>query len=148
VIQNKRHLTPESLSEYVNYYWREFHTQYPILHRPTTTVNGNAHLPLFIAMITIGMSLGGDLSAHNLAREINEELRWQIYSSKTFRLPIKLWEMQTLLLREIFDKMLCSRHQHEMAHTVSRIIISLITVSWSVIDSDAQRNNAGRLGRP
>jgi hypothetical protein len=99
-------------------------------------------------MITIGMSLGGDLSAHNLAREINEELRWQIYSSKTFRLPIKLWEMQTLLLREIFDKMLCSRHQHEMAHTVSRFIIPLITVPWSVIDSDAQRNNAGRLGRP
>ena len=69
-------------------------------------------------MITIGMSLGGDNNAHNLAVAIQDELRWQIYSSKTFRHPAKLWEMQTLLIREIFDKMLCGRHQHEMAYTV------------------------------
>jgi hypothetical protein len=69
-------------------------------------------------MITIGMALGGDLHASNLARVIHEELRWEIYSSKSFRHPAKLWEMQTLLLREIFDKMLATRHQHEMAHIV------------------------------
>ena len=115
---NHQYLNPDSLSEYVNIYWREFHTQYPILHRPTTVINNNAHLPLFIAMITIGMSLGGDNHAHQLAVMMHEELRWEIYSSKSFRHPAKLWEMQTLLLREIFDKMLCTRHQHEMAHTV------------------------------
>jgi len=70
-------------------------------------------------MITIGMALGGDNHAYNLALMIHEELRWEIYSSKSFRLPAKLWQMQTLLLREIFDKMMCGRHQHELAHTVS-----------------------------
>lgn len=69
-------------------------------------------------MMTIGMALGGDDRAHELAVMMHEELRWQIYSSKSFKHPAKLWEMQTLLLREIFDKMLSGRHQHEMAHTV------------------------------
>lgn len=64
------------------------------------------------------MSLGGDANAHILALAIHETLRWQIYSSENFRHPAKLWEMQTLLLREIYDKMLARRHQHEMAHTV------------------------------
>jgi uncharacterized Zn-finger protein len=112
------HLTPEALSDYINVYWSEFHSQYPILHRPTTKMNANAHLPLFIAMITIGMSLKGDQAAHILAVAIHDELRWEIYAAKSFRLPAKLWEMQTLLLFEIFDKMMCGRHQHEMAHTV------------------------------
>src|ERR1700735_1035944 len=98
---HQQSLTPEALSDYINVYWQQFHTQYPILHRPTTVINNNAHLPLFIVMITIGMSLGGDLNAHNLAVEMHEELRWEIYSSKQFRHPAKLWEMQTLLLREI-----------------------------------------------
>ena len=110
--------TPEALSEFVNIYWTEFHIQYPILHRPTTTITRSAHLPLFVAMITIGMAIAGDDTAHELAVKIHEELRWQIYSSKSFKHPAKLWEMQTLLLREIFDKMLSGRHQHEMAHTV------------------------------
>jgi len=101
-------------------------------------------------MITIGMSLGGDMHAHNLAVTIHEELRWSIYSSKTFRHPAKLWEMQTLLLREIFDKMMCGRHQHEMAHTV---IISTVqhrtdVVPWRVVDPDEKRNNAGRIPIP
>jgi Fungal specific transcription factor domain len=76
-------------------------------------------------MICIGMTLGGDNQAHLLALAIHEELRWQIYSSKTFRHPAKLWEMQTLLLREIFDKMLGTRHMHEMAHTVQALSFPL-----------------------
>jgi uncharacterized Zn-finger protein len=139
---NQQNLTPDSLSEYVNIYWREFHTQYPILHRPTTVINNNPHLPLFIAMITIGMSLGGDNHAHLLAVEMHEELRWEIYSSKSFRHPAKLWEMQTLLLREIFDKMLCTRHQHEMSHTVCPLNV-LTTVPRSITHFDAARDDAG-----
>lgn len=114
----QQYLTPEALSEFVNIYWTEFHVQYPILHRPTTTITRSAHLPLFVSMITIGMAISADDTAHELAVKIHEELRWQIYSSKSFKHPAKLWEMQTLLLREIFDKMLSGRHQHEMAHTV------------------------------
>jgi Fungal specific transcription factor domain len=118
----QQYLTPEALSDFVNIYWNEFHIQYPILHRPTTQITRGAHLPLFVSMMTIGMAIGGDDKAHELAVMMHEELRWQIYSSKSFKHPAKLWEMQTLLLREIFDKMLSGRHQHEMAHTV---IISL-----------------------
>ena len=83
-------------------------------------------------MITIGMALGGDQHASNLSRIIHEELRWEIYSSKSFRHPAKLWEMQTLLLREIFDKMLATRHQHEMAHTViPRLLVGLTDNSFT-----------------
>jgi Fungal specific transcription factor domain len=98
-------------------------------------------------MITIGMSLGGDMNAHSLAVEMHEELRWEIYSSKQFRHPAKLWEMQTLLLREIFDKMLCTRHQHEMAHTVLSFV-ALIVVPWSIVDFDAKRDYAGWVPIP
>lgn len=69
-------------------------------------------------MITIGMSLGGDREAHDLGICIYQELRWQIYTSKSFRHPPRLWETQTLLLREIFDKMLSAQDQREMAHVV------------------------------
>jgi hypothetical protein len=119
VLQYHNDLSPEALSNYLNVYWSDFHSQYPILHRPTTIINRHAHLPLFISMITIGMSLGGSAQTHELAVRIHEELRWQIYSSKSFKHPAKLWEMQTLLLREIFDKMMAGRHQHEMAFTVA-----------------------------
>jgi len=76
-------------------------------------------MPLFIAMITIGMALGGDDTAYQLAMMIHEKIRWKIYSSPSFRTPAKLWEMQALLLRELFDKMLSTRRHHEMAHIVS-----------------------------
>jgi len=122
VVENHDDLTPEALSNYLNVYWTEFHSQYPILHRPTTTITRSAHLPLFVAMITIGMSLGGSDRTHTLAVRIHEELRWQIYSSKTFKHPAKLWEMQTLLLREVFDKMMAGRHQHEMSFTVGTLV--------------------------
>jgi len=119
-MQNANHLSAEALSQYITYYWREFHTQYPILHRATTVITPNniEHLPLFIAMITIGMALGGDESAYGLAQTMHDIGRWHIYQSPHFRMPAKLWEMQTLLLREIFDKMLSTRHHHEMAHIV------------------------------
>lgn len=110
-------------------YWREFHAQYPVLHRPTTYINQHAHLPLFIQMITIGMALGGNNVAQHLAVLIHDELRWSIWASKTFTLPAKLWEMQTLLLGEIFDKMLCGRRQHEMAHLVC-LLKGKLTVSF------------------
>jgi hypothetical protein len=80
-------------------------------------------------MITIGMSLGGSGETHKLAVRMHEDLRWQIYSAKTFKHPAKLWEMQTLLLREVFDKMMSGRHQHEMAFTV-RTLRDLADVSF------------------
>jgi len=73
-------------------------------------------------MITIGMSLGGSPETHKLAVQMHEDLRWQIYSSKKFKHPAKLWEMQTLLLQEVFDKMMSGRHQHEMAFTVRTFV--------------------------
>ena len=95
-------------------------------------------------MITIGMAIAGDDTAHKLAVEIHEALRWQVYSSKEFKHPAKLWEMQTLLLREIFDKMLSGRHQHEMAHTVSFHMNLLFTiVPRSIAHVDEERNNIG-----
>jgi hypothetical protein len=114
------HLTADAMSMYINFYWRDFHTQYPILHRATTVISPSniEHLPLFIAMITIGMALGGEDTAYVLAQNMHDIGRWHIYQSPQFRHPAKLWEMQTLLLREIFDKMLSSRHHHEMAHIV------------------------------
>jgi Fungal specific transcription factor domain len=93
-------------------------------------------------MIAIGMSLGGDGQTHALAVAIHEELRWQIYSSKSFRHPAKLWEMQTLLIREIYDKMLCTRHMHEMAHTVSSSATIANIVSWSFVNTDEERDNS------
>ena len=145
-MQNANHLTADALSLYINYYWREFHTQYPILHRATTVISPNniEHLPLFVAMITIGMALGGDESAYLLAQNMHDIGRWHIYRSPSFRQPAKLWEMQTLLLREIFDKMLSSRHHHEMAHIVHfPRSISLTLVPWSFAHFDAARNNLG-----
>jgi len=118
VDQYHQYLTPDALSNYINIYWTTFHIQYPILHEPTIAITCKAHLGLFVAMITIGMSLAGDKMAHELAIRIHEELQWRIYSSKSFRYPAKLWQMQTLMLWEIFGKMFSGHHQHEMAHTV------------------------------
>ena len=69
-------------------------------------------------MITIGMSLGGDDNARSLAVAIRNNEGQHFNSSNLFQTPVKLWEMQTLLLREVFDKMLCGRREHETAQSV------------------------------
>jgi hypothetical protein len=52
---------PEALSDSPStptFYWGEFHLQY----RPTMAMDSKARLPLYIAMITVWMSLDGDLN--------------------------------------------------------------------------------------
>lgn len=72
-------------------YWLLYHSQYPILHRPSFNVS-EAHPLLILAMVMMGATMRGAMGLSNLqnpielSNQIAIPLRWLIFSSYSSRL--------------------------------------------------------------
>lgn len=115
-------LSLRSMQTYIKSYWRHFHPQMPILHKPTFSADRAQNL-LLIAVIAIGASCLDKINGREITQagsELSSFLAWhlrgEIFTDTDFRPPAKLWIFQALLLLEVYEKMYSTRVLHERAH--------------------------------
>lgn len=116
----------------IQVFWLAFHSQYPLLHRPSFS-NERAHPLLLLAMVMVGaslvpsMALDGVFSdAAALAQHIADPLRWLILAHPQCHPPAKVWVVQSLILLEWFEILLSSRRMHERAYLHHGLKIQLL----------------------
>ncbi|KFZ11248.1 hypothetical protein V501_04857 [Pseudogymnoascus sp. VKM F-4519 (FW-2642)] len=124
-------MSQNMMQEYINSYWMNFHSQLPILHRPTFSPDKTPNL-LLVAIMIIGASCSMKSEDHALARSATEfstilawYLRWEVFSSMHIQTN-NLWVFQTLLLLETYEKTCSSRALHERAHIHHATAITLM----------------------
>ncbi|KAK8243343.1 fungal-specific transcription factor domain-containing protein [Phyllosticta capitalensis] len=132
-------LSLKMMQTYIGSYWVHFHTQLPILHRPTFNAASCPPL-LLLAMMALGAScleksFGLDVTTtcSELANFIAWHLRWEIFMDADFRPPAKLWVFQALILLECFEKMYSTRPLHERAHIHHATTLTLMRRGSSLI---------------
>ncbi|KAK9465449.1 fungal-specific transcription factor domain-containing protein [Lipomyces arxii] len=132
----------QTVSSWVHLYWRNFHPQYPILHKPTSDPNT---LPphLLVAIFTLGTKYDPDQSAAEMAIKLHLHLRALVYSCPDFVPPAKLWVFQTLLLGEMFEKIVANRHLHEMSHVFHGTLITLMRRGSSLVNPELADDGSG-----
>ncbi|GAB1194320.1 hypothetical protein APSETT444_003564 [Aspergillus pseudonomiae] len=136
-------LSLRMMQTYIGSYWYHFHSQLPILHRPTFFADQAPNLLLLI-VIAIGASTldkihGPELTeaASELADFIVWHLRWELFMDGDFRPPAKLWVFQALLLLEVYEKMYSTRALHERAHIHHDTTLTLMRRGSSLIGRSA-----------
>ncbi|THC94538.1 hypothetical protein EYZ11_005979 [Aspergillus tanneri] len=136
-------LSLRMMQTYIGSYWYHFHSQLPILHRPTFVADQAPNL-LLLAVMAIGASTldrihGPEVTetASELANFIVWHLRWEIFMDADFRPPAKLWVFQALLLLEVYEKMYSTRSLHERAHIHHDTTLTLMRRGSSLIGRSA-----------
>ncbi|KAI8919205.1 fungal-specific transcription factor domain-containing protein [Powellomyces hirtus] len=109
---------------YVDLYWNCFHKHYPILHRPTFNSNETPS-PVILSVILIGTFYSKDSSAFDFAVASNDRLRAVMLDSDSFGAQKPPWVLQTMILTEMFGKMMSTRPQHDMAHIFHGSLITM-----------------------
>ncbi|ODV84768.1 hypothetical protein CANARDRAFT_200315 [[Candida] arabinofermentans NRRL YB-2248] len=108
---------------FLEIYWLLYHSQYPILHRPSFSTY-QVHPLLLLSMIMIGASFAKKthvpehiqlVDAEKLADQIADPLRWLLFSCDQAKPPCNSWVIQSLLLLETFEITQTSRSLHERA---------------------------------
>lgn len=136
-------LSLHMMQTYISSYWRHFHPQLPILHKPTFNASTCPNL-LLLAIMCLGASClektyGHDTTSAcaNLANFMAWHLRWEMFMDADFRPPAKLWIFQGLLLLESFEKMYSTRPLHERAHIHHATTLTLMRRGSSLIGRSA-----------
>lgn len=103
-------------------YWLIFHIQFPILHRPSfNTLTARPELLLAMIMVGAVLSVSVDapaagppplLAPWQLALEIGRDLRWMVFRHRQHG-SSEPWELQTLLILEVYEKHYANRDLHE-----------------------------------
>ena len=137
------------MNAYIASYWRSYHEQMPILHKPTFCADETPEL-LLLAIIMIGAAhvptnMGEYIkdNAHHFATFVAWHLRWHIFMHDDFHPPAKLWVFQALILLEVFEKMKATRFLHERANLHNATTINLIRRGTALVDASAVPNMAG-----
>ncbi|KAK9473255.1 fungal-specific transcription factor domain-containing protein [Dipodascopsis tothii] len=125
----------QTLSRWMHLYWKNFHPQYPILHKSTADAD---LLPthLLVAIFSLGTRYDSDTNSVQLAIQLHLHLRNLVYSCPEFVPPAKLWVFQTLLLSEMFEKVVGNRHTHEMSHIFHGTLITLMRRGSSLVNPE------------
>jgi hypothetical protein len=110
------------LQSYIANYWRYFHPQYPVLHKPSFQAD-LCPSGLLWGIILIGAAFE---KKQEFCIRIADKLRWLIFESPDFIPPAKLWVIEALLLLEIFEKSMTTRKFHERAHLHHGTLLQLI----------------------
>ncbi|ODQ60760.1 hypothetical protein WICANDRAFT_20299, partial [Wickerhamomyces anomalus NRRL Y-366-8] len=100
----------------LNIYWTTFHIQYPIIHKPSFNTL-TAPPILILAMVLMGAALSNSIGNPfkdplGMAMEIGIPLRWLIFKHRSPGAS-EPWEIQSLLILEVFEKHYSSRDLHE-----------------------------------
>ncbi|RPA83664.1 hypothetical protein BJ508DRAFT_324378 [Ascobolus immersus RN42] len=131
-------LTRKKMQEYIKNYWKHFHPQLPILHRPTWRAE-EAHDALVGAVMMTGMlavdpNKESKESALRVAQAISSSVRWSAFADADFDPPAKLWVFQALLILELFEKLFVTRIHHERAHVHHATTLTLMRRGTSFVD--------------
>ncbi|KAI5952629.1 hypothetical protein KGF54_003496 [Candida jiufengensis] len=114
-------------SYYLNSYWRHFHPEFPILHKPSFN-SKTANPLLLISMIIVGAQYSFPETAKqraykhqksyefNLSLQLAKPLRFALFMHDDFKSPVKVWILQSLNMLEWVEKNFLSRRMHERAH--------------------------------
>ena len=136
-------LSLKMMQTYVASFWRHFHPQLPLLHKPSFEADNTENL-LLIAVMTIGASCldkgygqEATAAAADLSQFMARHLRMELFGHPDFNPPGTLWIFQALLLLEIYEKMYSTRYLHERAHLHHGTTITLIRRGSSLVNRSA-----------
>lgn len=122
-VKNHPDFVAQKLEWFLEVYWLLYHSQYPILHRPSFSAHDTPPL-LLISMIMMGASLSKRtieavhiqlVDPDGLSGMIAGPLRWLIFSSEQAKPPCKSWVIQSLIILETYEITSSSRCLHERA---------------------------------
>lgn len=114
-----------TMEKYLDAYWKMFHTQFPIIHRPSFDAE-SAEPGLLWAILLVGAASTDDRQGKLTAERIAEPLRWLLFGHKDFSPPAMLWVIQALLLLELYEKCMSKRRFHERAYIHHGTLLQLI----------------------
>lgn len=118
----------DRLQYFLENYWKYYHPQFPILNKPSFSTK-KSHPILLLSMLTIGAYLSSTLQQDKskiFSDSIALPLRWDIYKSKEFKPPPKLWVVQSLVLLETYEICCSSRDLHERANLHRGLSIQML----------------------
>lgn len=114
----------ESLQSWLDLFFTQFNTAYPLVHVPTFDAD-EAEPLLLLSLILLGATYG-DKNAHQVAVCIHDVIRPVIFAHAGFSPRPELWTLQTILLVECFGKSRAGQKQHDFSHLFHGLLINLI----------------------
>ncbi|KAI1108748.1 fungal-specific transcription factor domain-containing protein [Nemania sp. NC0429] len=117
-------LSARYLESYLELYFTNFNTVYPLLHLPSFDTKTVEPL-LLLSVLLLGATYSGK-DSHQLAVCIHDVIRPSIFAHAGFSPRPHLWILQTVLLVECFGKSRAGQQQHDMSHLFHGLLINLI----------------------
>lgn len=114
----------QSVQTWLDLFFTQFNTTYPLVHMPT--FNASSTEPLLLLSILLLGATYLDKAAHQLAVCIHDVIRPSIFAHAGFSARPELWTLQTILLVECFGKSRAGQKQHDMSHLFHGLLINLI----------------------
>lgn len=117
-------LSLQSVQTWLDLFFTQFNTTYPLIHMPTFDPSTTEPL-LLLSILLLGATYL-DKAAHQLAVCIHDVIRPSIFAHAGFSARPELWTLQTILLVECFGKSRAGQKQHDMSHLFHGLLINLI----------------------
>ncbi|KAI0412743.1 fungal-specific transcription factor domain-containing protein [Xylaria grammica] len=117
-------LSSHHLDSYLELYFTNFNTAYPLLHLASFDTCTVEPL-LLLSVLLLGATYSGK-DSHQLAVCIHDVIRPSIFAHAGFSSRPRLWILQAVLLVECFGKSRAGQQQHDMSHLFHGLLINLI----------------------
>ncbi|KAI3320989.1 hypothetical protein HD806DRAFT_504190 [Xylariaceae sp. AK1471] len=117
-------LSAHHLDSYLELYFTNFNTAYPLLH--LASFDANTVEPLLLLSVLLLGATYSSKDSHQLAVCIHDVIRPSIFAHAGFSPRPQLWTLQTVLLVECFGKSRAGQQQHDMSHLFHGLLINLI----------------------
>ncbi|KAI1298358.1 fungal-specific transcription factor domain-containing protein [Xylaria venustula] len=117
-------LSAHQLDSYLQLYFTNFNTAYPLLH--LASFDTSAVEPLLLLSVLLLGATYSSKASHQLAVSIHDVIRPSIFAHASFSPRPKLWILQAILLTECFGKSRAGQRQHDMSHLFHGLLINLI----------------------
>lgn len=125
LIPELRNVQSETLEISLKAFWKNFHPQYRILHKPSFNVNQQPPI-LILSLIMTGASSLGVNFRKTVSDPICGPLRWIIFSHPDFQPPSSTYIILSLLLLESYEKTSTNRYLHERSYLHHGTTIQLL----------------------
>ncbi|KAI3330758.1 fungal-specific transcription factor domain-containing protein [Ustulina deusta] len=117
-------LSSRHLDSYLELYFTNFNTAYPLLH--LASFDPFTVEPLLLISVLLLGATYSSRDSHQLAISIHDVIRPSIFAHAGFSPRPKLWILQAVLLVECFGKSRAGQQQHDMSHLFHGLLINLI----------------------
>ncbi|CAL9734408.1 hypothetical protein MOSE0_E05358 [Monosporozyma servazzii] len=125
LIPELRYIPYMTLQASLKSYWKNFHPQYGLLHKPSFNVNQQPPI-LILSLIMTGANYLGTTYRETISDPICGPLRWIIFSHPDFQPPSHTYIIHSLLLLEKYEKASTNRYLHERAYLHHGTTIQLL----------------------